>query len=151
MDHDVSRNKAHLFRDFILKVCNLADKHEARYLLKCYWFNVRRMIKHLIEGQVGVDMKSLQTFRMSVNEYQMIQNRMIDMAQDELLRQFCVNEFNYAKLNPASYTLQKSTLQNCQFLRAGLVRRKSACMVLLVLVILSVVTLGWGSVKNLVT
>ena len=116
MDHDVSWNKAHLLRDFILKNFNLVDTNEARYLLKCYRINVKRMIKHFIEGQVGIDVKSLQTFRMSVKEYQIIQNKMFDMVQDELLRQSCVNEINYARLNPVIYILQKCTLHKCWFL-----------------------------------
>ena len=41
---------------------------EARCLLKCNWFNVKRMIKHFIERQLGEDVKSMQSFKMSVKE-----------------------------------------------------------------------------------
>ena len=110
MDLEVNWNKAHWLRDYTLKVCKLADKHEARYLLKCYWFNFKRIIKHFTEERFGVDVKSLQIFRMSVRDYQEIQNKMFDKAQNEFLRQFCVNEFNYARLKSLLVTYYRNAL-----------------------------------------
>ena len=149
MNRDVVWNEAAQFRADILRVCQLKDEIEAKFLLQSYWLDVKKMIEDFIKSHTCRKIEGLQKFTMSVEDFRKLQIAMFDKVQDDLLKNSACDEFNYGKCNATKAISQIPSLRNLCCMKSKFCRKKWKYLGAAFTFLILIIVFGWSNVNNM--
>ena len=138
------------FRGMMKKVCTFESKFSSKSRLLNFWINVGKIVKKFFREQTARDWKNMDTFRISVEEFNDLRKSIYDLAYKNLVQATCLDECSTARCDPINYILLSRCLRPISMRQKRSLAVLCAIIVIIVPIAIAVITVGWSNVKNFI-
>ena len=150
MNDNLDRKQSEKFRGMMKTVCTFESQYLSKYRLLNFWKNVEKVVKKFFRQQTSRDWKNMDTFRISVQEFNDLRKSIYDLAYKNLVQATCLDECSTARCDPINYILLSRCVRPISMQQKRSLAVLCAVIVIVVPIAIAVITVGWSNVKNFI-